>query len=261
MTMKDVIIERLERLERECHRLRRQALPWKLAGSLALVGVVVLIIGGSSQKKIPKTIEADQYVLRDEAGKRRAVLEVCTQGHTVLSLSDKNEKPRVTLVVAADGSPVMSLDDENGHSRVSFASSKVFGGSVINLADREGKLRLGMAVRDDGGVPTLDLRDKEANRRIILGVKPDGSGTLELHGENESARVRLALGRDLPSLLLFDKDENPRLGMVVSPTGSVGVDIFGKEKRLSIGLEPEGKMNLRIIDNKDGKVIFEVPEP
>ena len=65
----------------------------------------------------------------------------------------------------------------------------------------------------------------------------------------------------LPSLLLFDKDENPRLGMMVSPTGAVGVDIFGKEKRLSIGLEREGKLNLRIVDNKDDKVIFAIPDP
>ncbi len=100
MTINDLIIERIERLERECRRLRQQSLPWKLAESLALVGVLVLIVGGANQKKTPKTIKADQFILRGEAGKKRAVLEVSTQGHTVLSLLDKNEKPRVALVVA-----------------------------------------------------------------------------------------------------------------------------------------------------------------
>jgi hypothetical protein len=163
--------------------------------------------------------------------------------------------------VADDGSPVLSFNDEKGVSRVSVASSKVFGGSVINLCDADGRLRIGLGVRDDGGVPTVDLRDRDGKRRIILGVKPNGSGSLNLHGENESPRVTLGLARDLPDFLFFDKNENPRLGMAVSPTGLVGLDIFGKDKRLSIGVEPKGKLNLRIVDNKDDIVVFEIPKP
>ncbi len=94
-----------------------------------------------------------------------------------------------------------------------------------------------------------------------MGVSPDGSGTLDFNGENESKRIRIALGSDLPSLLFFDKQASPRLGMVVSPSGMVGLDVLTEEKRMSLGLEPTGKMNLRIIANKTNKAIFQTPNP
>ena len=80
----------------------------------------------------------------------------------------------------------------------------------------------------------------------------------------QMAASRLAaqlFGVVLPSLLFFDKQERPRLGLVVSPTGMVGLDVLTEEKRMSMGLEPTGKMNLRIIDNKTDKAIFQTPKP
>jgi hypothetical protein len=259
--MDDITNQRLDRLERECHRLTRQGRHRKLAGCLALIGAGILAIGGANQDKPAKSIESEHFVLRDNGGKRRAVLEVNASGMVVLSLSDKDEKPRAVIALANDGSPILSLQDEQGVRRVSFATSKEFGGSVVNLMDKDGKIRLGMAVRDDGGMPTLDLRDKDANRRIILGVLRDGSGTLDFNGEKESQRIRIGLGRDLPSLLFYDKQESPRLGLVVAPTGMVGLDVLTDEKRMSLGLEPKGNMSLRIIDNKTDKVIFQTPNP
>jgi hypothetical protein len=259
--MDEMTYQRLERLERDWHRLTRQTRHWKFAGCLALIGASVLAICGANQDKPAKLVEAEHFVLRDNGGKRRAVLEVNANGHVVLSLSDKEEKPRAAIVVANDGSPILSLQDEKGVVRVSLATSKEFGGSVMNLVDQDGKMRLGLSVRDGGGVPTVDLRDKDANRRIILGVMPDGSGTLDFKGEKESQRIRIGLGRDLPSLIFFDKQENPRLGMVVSPTGMVGLDVLTEEKRMSLGLEPKGNMSLRIIDNKTDKPIFQTPKP
>jgi hypothetical protein len=259
--MDEMTNQRLDGLDRECHRLARQARYWKFAGCLALIGAGVLAICGANQERAAQSLEAEHFVLRDHGGKKRAVLEVNANGHVVFSLSDKNEKPRATIVLANDGSPVLSLQDEQGRHRISLATSKAFGGSVVNLVDKDGKIRLGMSVRDDGGVPTLDLRDKDANRRIILGVMPDGSGSISFNGEKESQRIRIGVGRDLPSLLFFDKQESPRLGLVVSPTGMVGMDVLTDEKRMSLGLEAKGNKSLRIIDNKTDKVIFQTPSP
>src|SRR5262245_55411008 len=61
--------QRLERLERECHRLTRQGRRWKLAGCLGLIGAIVLAIGGASQDKPAKSVEAEHFVLRDTDGK------------------------------------------------------------------------------------------------------------------------------------------------------------------------------------------------
>lgn len=259
--MDDLMAERLDHLEHLCNRLARQNRRWKLVGITALMGAVLFLVAGANQNdETPKVVEAQKFVLRDKEGKQRAVLEVSSKGAASLHLSDKDETPRIAFIVAEDGSPIATLQDEQGQSRVSFASSKIFGGSVVNLMDPDGKVRLGLAVRDRGGVPTLDLRDKDANRRINLGVRPDGSSTFDILGEDESPRLRLSLSRDLPNLLLFDKDVKPRLGLVVSPTGLVGLDIFAQDKRMSVGLEKAGQMNLRIV-GEDGKALFQIPEP
>ena len=154
--MNEMTNERLERLERECHRLSRQGRHWKLARCLALVGAGVLAICGANQEKPANSVEAEHFVVRDSGGKRRAVLEVNANGMVVLSLADKDEKPRAVIALGNDGSPIVTLQDEQGVRRVSFATSKEFGGSIVNLMDKDGKIRLGLAVRDDGGVPTFD---------------------------------------------------------------------------------------------------------
>jgi hypothetical protein len=98
--MDEMTNQRLERLEREYHRLARQSRHWRLAGCLALIGAGVLAICGANQEKAAKSVEAEHFVLRDNGGKKRAVLEVNASGNLVFSLSDKNEKPRASIVVA-----------------------------------------------------------------------------------------------------------------------------------------------------------------
>lgn len=259
--MDNTTAERLERLERRCAQLVRQNRRSKLLGGAALLGLVVMVVAGADPKDKPaKVVEAERFVLRDPGGKQRAVLEVNSRNFTSLTLSDAEAKPRMTFIVTADGSPVVNLADEQGKPRISFASSRVFGGSILNIADKEGKIRVGLAVRDDGGLPTLDLRDKDAKRRLNLGVMPDGSAAIHFQGADESQRIRIGLSVDSPSVLMFDKKEQPRLGLVVSPAGVIGLDVFGTEKRLSVGLDPEGKMGLKIV-SKDNEVLFEVPKP
>jgi hypothetical protein len=254
----DSLSERVTRLEDRCYNLDRQVRRWKLAGASALACCAALVLSGAHSQNVAKTIEAEQFVLRDKDGKRRAVLEVNAKGDTVLQLSDRGEKSRINLIVAEDGSPIVSLQDQKDQPRVSLSVPASINGSVLNLVDPNGQVRLGMGVRKDG-VPTLDLRDKDANRRINLGVMPDGSGTLHFFGADESQRIRMGLGRDLPTLLFFDQQKSPRLGMVVSPTGLVGLDVFGREKRMRLASEPDGRMSLRITDAQ-GKVIFQIPE-
>jgi hypothetical protein len=100
----------LERLEGECYRLRRNAQGWWRAGGLALVGAVVLLVGGARDADTPKTIEADELIIRDETGMGRIRLGA-TNGHAALRLTDTQGKVRFSAFVHRDGGVGLDLTD------------------------------------------------------------------------------------------------------------------------------------------------------
>ena len=61
----------------------------------------------------PKVIRANQFVLEDDNGKTRAVLDVGKDGVPGLYLYDDNGTPRAMLGVSKGGS-VLALCDKNG---------------------------------------------------------------------------------------------------------------------------------------------------
>jgi hypothetical protein len=179
----------------------------------------------------------------------------------MMSLSGGDERPRATLIVANDGTPMLNLQDEQGQPRISLTTSRAFGGSVVSISDKTGKVRLDLAVRDDGGVPIVSMRDKDAVQRVSLGVMPDGSGVLGMYGEKGSQRLQIGLEADMPNVQLFDLRERPCMTLALAPLGTIGLDVFTEEKRLSLGMEPEGDMSLRIFDKKKDEVVYKAPGP
>src|SRR5262249_5563507 len=108
-TMDELINQRIERLERECQRQGPEARDWKLAGGLAILVAWVFALGAANQERPAKSVESEQFVLRDRAGKKRAELGVSANGHAMMSLSGGDERPRATLIVANDGTPMLNL--------------------------------------------------------------------------------------------------------------------------------------------------------
>ncbi len=100
------LAQRVEKLEKANRRL-------KLAGALALALVACLLLLGAASPK--RTVEAEEFNLRDANGKVRALLAMAAK-RPMFVLSDANGKMRATLAITADG-PLLGLFDANGNPR------------------------------------------------------------------------------------------------------------------------------------------------
>ncbi len=100
------LAQRVEKLEKANRRL-------KLAGvlALALVGCS-LLLGAASPKR---TVEAEEFILRDANGEVRAILHMKPNGPGLL-FYDANGESRVALAVTRLG-PMLALFDANRKTR------------------------------------------------------------------------------------------------------------------------------------------------
>ena len=92
----NAVMERLEKLERQNRRMKQ-------AGALAMVLAAIVLMGQSlttrtveAQTSVQRTVEANEFVLKDRNGQQRARLYSVTvdgQTETGLVLYDDREKP------------------------------------------------------------------------------------------------------------------------------------------------------------------------
>ena len=101
----------------------------------------------------PKVIRANQFILEDNNGKARAVLDVGKDGAPGFYLYDENATPRAMLGVTNYGA-MLALCDKNGKTVASLAVSN--DGTSLRLADDNGKPRVRVEVGKDG-VPGMTL--------------------------------------------------------------------------------------------------------
>ncbi len=133
----DVLIERLDRLEREARR-------WRLAA--VVVGVVlglVVLVGATPPAPVADEIRARRFVVVDEAGKTRALLGV------------------------EDGEARLALHHETGRRLASLQVHST-GTSALYLAGKNGADRAWLEVAGDA--PRLVFRDEFARQRVVLGA-------------------------------------------------------------------------------------------
>src|SRR4051794_30104213 len=125
------IAGRLDKLERDNQRLRESRGRWRAGGASLLAGVGMLTLAGAAARSWP-TVEAREFVLRDDPGKARAA-----------------------LTIRPDGTPGLGLMDQDGRVRLSFDLGRD-DAPGMNLYDRDGTLRAALAIRPDG-TPGLGL--------------------------------------------------------------------------------------------------------
>ena len=113
----EMLAGRLERLERQNRRLRLGAL-----GVLLAVGALVLMGASAS----PKVIEAERFVLVDEEGRQRAVLETSAWA-SALSLYDGAGNRGVTLRLGG-----LAFVDQRGRDQLTLC------GNGMMLLDAKG---------------------------------------------------------------------------------------------------------------------------
>ncbi len=155
--------ERLERLERELALSKRNN-RWLLATVATIILLVILARTFSGTENTaqaqgkgsnPKVVVANEFVLEDEMGRRRAVLEA-HKGRALLAMMDENGKIRISLD-ALNSEPGLSLFGEEFDVRAMF----------------------GMQEK----APGLILWDESNNPRFVLVLDKKLGSTLKIMGE------------------------------------------------------------------------------
>ena len=138
------LLKRIEHLERAVEGLR---------------GAVPHI---QSDPQARRSLEAEEFVVRDSRGKRRAAMGMDSDGSPKLRNFDEDEKVRIALSVLFEGSPTILLYDRAIDVRVALCAS-VDGLPYIRLYDQHDRPRAGLDVfpDDSARIRILD-RDGEA---------------------------------------------------------------------------------------------------
>jgi hypothetical protein len=163
-------------LRKRVDALERQHRKSKQVGVVILIAVACAVFMAQAAPK--RTVEAKEFILRDEADKIRA-----------------------RLWASADG-PSLSLYDPDGTERATLADGPV--GPLLAFKGTDGKNRLKMGVQhgDDSGI---DLFDKNGKMRAELWVQQSGSSGLALVSAQSQGMVQLSLEKaEWGNLTFFD---------------------------------------------------------
>ena len=140
------VLERLEKLEKQNRWLRR------VGAMFLILAASVLLMGQAAPKR---TVEANEFILKDANGKKRARLFTTAHGPQLFFM-DTNRKPRVGLFQFAGASGV-SLNDANLKTRAEFSLPP--DGPSLRLHDANTHGQVNMQLTKEG--PSLSLRDHE----------------------------------------------------------------------------------------------------
>lgn len=201
MIVKDdtaTVLNRLDRVERQCRHWRRAAL-------LALLAPALLAIGSAANPGVSTVIEAGRFVVRDgkenvrvslgfdpvedrqelffyDPGRKpRLAMVVRTDGESGVEMFDSHGSNRLSVGVAADRSAGFKLMDENHRTRVS-ATAYPDGSGGFALDDADGKRQITRNSWADG-TAGLVFQDKNGKERARFVVMPDGKPLLQLRDE------------------------------------------------------------------------------
>ncbi len=185
----DVLVRRIDRLERENRRLRR-------AATAIALGVAAVFLMGQTVPKGP-VVETQKLVLKDKRGKIRAVLGEFSEDEPFgLLIFDGNQRIRTKLGLEEGGSPVLALADQRGVDRVMLHPAlglRVLGDGpsvtlgvnygnepALHLSDKDGWTRAALVLTGTNTAPILKFLDPRGNARAWIGAMSDGKAQLLL---------------------------------------------------------------------------------
>jgi len=152
-----------EELHRRVSKLENQNHRFRLLGSVGLVGIALLLVMGQAPAK--RTVEANEFVLRDADGKARAVLTV-VQDNADLVLYDAMDKGRMELKVDSVGGASFNLFNAQGLPVAALSGGDA---SLLRLGKTGDQEQL-LATVAPGIVPSLILCDKDGFQTTVGGT-------------------------------------------------------------------------------------------
>ncbi len=212
----DNVVQRMDRLERENHRM-------KLAGVLVLLSMTaVTVMGQAKATKVAKVIEAERFVLRDENGKARGSLQVVA-GVAGLILRDEKGTVSSTLVAAKDYAGL----DIHLQNRSRLLLSSDLANTGLYIFDRHNKRRVSIGIHDKEGTPSIGILNKDEKMLIRLTELEGGSGFISL----------IRLGDKKSGLVFLESDGSSRIQLLSFKNDS-GIGLFDKygTKRATMNL-------------------------
>ena len=232
---------RLAGLERENRRLKQWALTAVLGGMLTLLG------GATSQERNQKSIESEQFVLRDKQGRMRARLDAHLDD-PVLTLIDRGGRSRLALALEPDGRPAVELSDSMGHLRLALRIGEA-GEAGLEIYDQDETPR-GILQADATGVADMRLLDDTGKDRIVLSQNGKRGPMVVLNDAGEHGRIALKLDEARTAVVQLSSDKPPATGGYVglSMTAEGGADLT------MVSPQVDASINLGVNVN-DGAVI------
>lgn len=196
----------------------RISISWSL---LAFVmGAFFVMALGAQRVGVPKSIEAQEFILKDAAGVRRAQF-ICDPDSAAVqfTIMDKEQRPRIGMGVLPSGEAVVFLSGRDGMPRVKFATTSKDDLPLIDLRDKPrngemGKSLLSLFTMPDSSAG-LELSEPiTGHQRIRLSVLADGKAGLTIHskdgisgsfiGVNAAGRPRVSLSAKPTVNSIFD---------------------------------------------------------
>lgn len=188
----DVLAERLQRLERANAAMARECRRWRLATTgLVLAGLAIGIAGaGSGTDDLSRKVEAQNFVLKDSAGRARASLGFRSDGTPGFALMDELSRVRLALDLCAGGVPAVNFYSAEGKLQLALAI-RPDGSPALGMFDGQGQVRASLDLSHEQTAPGLSLYDNEGAMRAAFAVRPDQTPGLGLFEANGSAFLSL----------------------------------------------------------------------
>ena len=265
-----VVMDRLEKLEKQNRRIKQ-------IGALALILVGSVLLMG--QAPAQRTVEANEFIVKDSAGRKRMGLTVL-QGGPVLEMFDERGEP--ASIVTSDGLVFFDSETKRFGSAVNRA---ILTRTGLFFNDRQGKIviRLGGSANPDltsssEPEPTMSLFDGNEKERLRANANrtgtgagffvndPDGKAVLSLLTDQEKAAITL-LAPDKPLGVTLTLDRNAT-GLQLYGNGSIQLTdsegfmtTIGKTDLVTPRTGETSKTSAAsvVLFDKDKKVLWKAP--
>jgi hypothetical protein len=225
-----------------------------------VVGLLLLWVVGKSASPVsaaaPRVVEAERFILRDAAGRSRAVLGV-DGSVSGLTLNDEHEVARVALLVNPRGT-VIGLNGENGKARVMLNANA--DGSGLSLQGENEKQLAALLVQRDRG-SSFTLTDGTAIANLHAGQQEgggpglrlnDGTGDVTILANKQHSALRIGgKAKDMGDIWLTFNDGDPMFHLI---------DKY-KKSRVIVGYVPRTIGNVwgQSLQDSNGNTLWAVP--